>query len=238
MRECYICGGKGTAEGCPDCGKKFTDVTKIFTTVATDKMIKYADIPKAYVNMSWSTQQLIDTHPGIIYEDKFKRYYTQLEKILSIFAEGKIPNQSAIIIADRAMGKRIFAYNCLKLAAKHGYSICPILDNTEVKYISLKSASDPNSKYLFNHISLERIIFSDVLFLSVDYDNYSSALRTIESIMDKRARFDKPTFIISRYNLANLAYHDNNNGYISLFEDSRKINNLKFPVIINGSTIQ
>lgn len=238
MADCYVCGGKGTADGCPDCGKKFTDVTKIFSTIATDKMIKYADIPKAYVNMPWSTQQLIDTHPNIIYEDKFKRYYTQLEKILSIFAEGKIPNQSAIIIANRAMGKRIFAYNCLKLAAEHGFSICPILDNTEVKYISLKSATQPDSKYLFNHISLEKILFSDVLFLSVDYDNYSSALRTIESIMDKRARFDKPTFIISRYNLSKLSYYDRNDSYLTLFEDSRKVNNLKFPVIINGGSAQ
>lgn len=231
---CYTCSGVGIKGGCPECGKDLKEITKIFSDIPSDSTINSGKIPEEYINMAFEGIKLIDSHKQLEFNDKFQRYVNQLEKVLQIFESGKIPNQSAIFIADRGFGKRIFAYNCLKFAARNGYSICPIIDNTELKRLSIISSDNYKSSYLYNKLSIDEILTSDVLFITVDCDNYGTALRTIESIMDKRCRFNKPTFVISRFSLSQMSVFDKDSEYISLIENTRQVNNKKYPVIIKA----
>lgn len=231
---CYTCGGVGTSEGCPECGKKSVEVTKIFSDIPTDFTVNAGKIPLEYINMAFDPNLLISSHKQFEANAKFLRYVKQLEKVLQIFESGKIPNQSAIFIADRGFGKRIFAYNCLKFAAKNGFSISPIIDNTELKRINIISSDNYKSSFLYNKTSIEDILTADVLFMTVDCDNFGTALRTIESVMDKRCRLGKSTFVISRFSLDKMSVFDKDNDYISMIENTRQVNNKKYPVIIKA----
>lgn len=234
---CYTCGGKGLDGGCPECGKSIVEKTKIFYSPVSNETIKYGAIPEQYANKNWNRDALLKARGLVIDTQGVKRYIEQLEKIISIFERGEIPKQSAVIVADRGWGKRIFAYQCMKFAAEHGYKIAPILDHTEINYISLKSATSPDSKYLFNTIPVENLLFADILFITVDIANYKQALTVIESFMDKRARFGKPTFILSRMSLPQLAQYGHTD-HTSWMDHTRNVDNLRYPVVINGKELQ
>lgn len=233
---CYTCAGKGAKGGCPECGKTYEEVyTTKFVARASDEAIKSGAIPDEYINIAWDTSKLLKDKPeSLKSSDIFKRYVQQLEAVLQIFENGNVPNQSAIFIAPQQFAKRIFAYTCLKYAVNHGFSIAPILDNTEIKRISILSSDQYKSAYLYGKTPIESIVTADVLFMTVDVDNYGTALRTIESIMDKRSRQGKSTFVLSRFSLEAMSMFDKDKTYKGLLEKNRDANNKKFPVIIGG----
>ena len=231
--ECYTCRDKGMVGGCPDCGKVFSLGKKGSVKVSAE-MLDKALIPKEYLSVLWDREILESQHPQKLSEESFKHYVDQLTKLYGIFASGRIPDQSAIIIAERGMGKMTLAYVCMRLALENGYSVCPLLDNTQIKRINELSADKPNNYYLYQMPKIEEIIGSDVLFMTVDKDRYSTALRTIESIIDKRARRSLSTFVITRFSLETMSQFEAKNSYFTLQDFTRSFNNKKYPIIIKG----
>lgn len=229
---CRRCGGSGTYEGCPVCGKIKDQTEK--QIVLTETVVESQLIPKEYLGVEWDIQKLIHNHQELVEDEHFKRYSSQLKKIHEIFSRGEVPNKSAIILANRGMSKITFAYSCMQLALQYGHKVCRLIDNTQLKRINVLSSDNPNSWILRELPSIEEIETSDVLFLTIDKDNYGTALRTIESIMEKRARYEKSTFIISRYSLDKMSQFEKKNSYYSLMDYTGLNNPRKYPVIING----
>jgi hypothetical protein len=228
---CRTCEDRGLKNGCPTCGKVLGLQRK--TVTVTAEVLDSKNIPNEYLGVVWEAQKLKNNHQELIENNRFKYYVDQLTKMTEMFNSGKIPNQSAIIIAPRAMSKVTFAYSCMQLAMEHGYTVCPLLDNTQVKRINNLSADNPSNWITRGLPSIEEIITSDVLFLTVDMDNYATALRTIESVIEKRARCNKSTFIITRFPIERMCQFEKKNSYSSLFDRTRSFNNKKYPVIID-----
>lgn len=231
MISCRTCFDKGLPTGCPTCGR-YSNVGAKGSQVITEDMLTKCEIPKEYLASNWDEQILKDTHPTLIDDNNFINYIKNITRLVDRFRQGTIPDSSGFIIADRGFGKKTLAYICMKIAMSHGYTVCPMLDNTQIKRINVMSADNNKSYYLYNLPKIEDIIYSDVLFITVDYDNYSTALRTIESIMDKRARLSKSTFVISRYNINEMCMFEKKDKYHSFIEPTGKFNNRKYPVII------
>lgn len=229
--KCYRCGDKGEIGGCPDCGKVLALGQKGNVTI-TEEVLDRHVIPTEYLNVTWDVDLFKRSHPLLIDSQKGEYYIDQLTKIIDIFKRGELPQQSAIIISERGMAKKTFGYICMKLAIANGYSVCPMLDNTEIKRINELSADNYKSWALYKLPKIEDVIGSDVLFLTVDYDRYSTALRTIESVIDKRARHGRATIVLTRFSLKAMSQYEKDK-YISLIEQTRGYNNKKYPVIIS-----
>jgi hypothetical protein len=231
MSKCYRCGDKGEYGGCPECGKNLSMGGKGAVAVTTEILDKHI-IPHEYADVQWDTRILESTHQYKMGNPDFAEYCKQLEKIFRIYQQGEIPQQSAIIIAERGMGKMTLGYICMRYALSHGYTVCPMLDNTQIKRISELSSDRPTSYALYRQPYIEDILYSDVLFMTVDKDKYSTALRTIESIMDKRARVGNSTIVLTRFGLDVMSQFEKKGSYLTLQEPTRKFNNKKFPSII------
>lgn len=231
MIKCYRCKDKGEFGGCPDCGKTVGMGTKGSTIVTTEILEKHV-IPLEYQDILWDKKILEGTHPFKLESLDFKTYCEQLTRIYEIFRKGELPQQSAIIVAERGMGKLTLAYTCMKQALSHGYTVCPILDNTQIKRINELSSDNPKSYALYKQPRIEDLLYSDVVFMTVDKDRYSTALRTIESIIDKRARLGNATIVLTRFGLDAMSQFEKKDAYRSLQENTRSFNNKKFPAII------
>lgn len=229
--KCSVCRDKGMIKGCISCGTVLSLGGKGSTSVTTE-LLEKSCIPKEYKDIVWDKDLLIATHPTKSGNEDFNIYCNQLTKIQSIFSNGELPQQSAIIIAERGMAKLTLAYICMRYALENGFTVCPILDNTQIKRIKSLSSDNPKSYALYKQPTVEEIQYSDVLFITVDKDNYGSALRTIESVIDERARVSLPTFVITRFNLAMMSQFEKRDSYVSLQEPTRRFNNKKYPSII------
>lgn len=231
MIKCRCCADRGLPKGCPECGK-ILGIHKQSASVPINEMEKIK-IPEEYQNVIWDTDELKNSHPMLLSDNNFINYCNQLDKLSNLFTKGEIPKTSGIIISKRGYGKKTLAYYCMRVALSYGYTVCPMLDNTQIKRINQLSADNPTSWVLRQLPSVDEITYCDVLFVTVDIDNYSTALRTIESIMDKRARQSKSTFIISRYSLDEMSMFQQKRSYLTLLDSTGKLNNRKYPVVIN-----
>lgn len=229
---CYQCRDKGTIGGCPKCGKTVSLGNKGSVTV-TAELLEKNTIPAEYNDILWDRKILESSHVNKMGYENFLNYSEQLTRIFEIFHRGELPQQSAIIIADRGMGKMTLAYTCMKQALEHGYTVCPLMDNTQIKRINELSSDNPRSYALYKQPRIEDVLYSDCLFITVDKDRYSTALRTIESVMDKRARLSLSTMVITRYSLSSMSQFEKKDSYLSLQEPTRRFNNKKFPSIIS-----
>lgn len=231
ISKCYRCKDRGEYGGCPECGKTISLGQKGATVVTTELLEKHV-IPVEYQSILWDKKILEGTHPLKIENPDFKIYCEQLTRIYNVFQQGELPAQSAIIIAERGMGKLTLAYTCMKHALSHGYTVCPVLDNTQIKRINELSSDNPKSYALYKQPRMEDLLYSDVLFMTVDKDRFSTALRTIESLIDKRARLGNSTIVLSRFGLDSMSQFEKRDSYQSLQESTRTFNNKKFPAII------
>lgn len=237
MGECLYCRGKGTLDGCPKCGKKMSFGGAGAVEVTAEILEKFT-IPAEYLQTEWDDQVLLEDHPTKIKNKSFQRYMKELGKLMEIFRSGLPIKQSAIILAPRRYGKQTFANCCLKEALAHGFSILPILDNTQIKRINVLSADRPATDYMrLSKYTIEDLTQADICFMTIDADNFRSAFRTIDSLMDKRARMGKPTFVLSRFTLQDMSDYDSRKAYLGLVDKHRTNNHLRYPVIVNALSI-
>lgn len=228
---CYRCRDLGEIDGCPDC-QKIKSLGPMGSISVTKENLTRHQVPVEYQNIQWDPIILETTHPHMIGDPSFTAYCEQLTKLIEIFRRGELPQQSAIIVAPRSFAKLTFAYCCMNYGISNGYTVAPLLDTTEVKRINELSADNYTTYTSYKLPKIEELIGSDILFITVDKDRYGTALRTIESIMDKRSRQGRATIVLSRFTTKVMSQFEKRNSYDSLFEPTRRFNNKKFPVYL------
>ena len=155
----------------------------------------------------------------------------QLEKINGVFAGGQVPAKSAIIIAPAGYSKMVFAYSCMQHAATAGFSVAPILDTVELKRFLTLAGDNPQYK-LYNKLTYEDYIMSDVLFVTVTkLPAHEWAYQSVEEILDRRTRKGLSTFVISRFSLAEISKKDYSNQF-SAIALAMSADSMKYPAVI------
>ena len=127
-----------------------------------------------------------------------------------------------------------WAYSCMQEALKHGHSVMPIIDNTQFKRLNIISSDRISSKFLKNmKYTIDDYLAADVVFMTVDPDNFQSSYRTIDSLLSKRARLGLPTFVLSRYTIAQMSLLDYEGTFKSVVSKQQQDRN-KYVVVIGG----
>ncbi len=237
---CFTCGGNFDERyvdvPCPECGKQYKASANVLLEVKpSEEFIQSAkelSIPDFYIGKTWNAERLRKDNQDIIGDLTFQRYIQQLSKIHDIFSDGRIPNKSGIIIAPPRMSKMLWAYSCMQQALEHGYTVNWLLDTIELKRLLVLAGDKPDYK-LYNKISYDDYIMADVCFITVTkteyrYDSYS----TILEIIDRRSRKGLSTFVISRFDLKQLARRDYDKHFLAIRDYNGHDNDLKFPVIV------
>lgn len=242
MSHCFTCGGKGFLDKvCPECGREPNQVSLNLDKKDTTDFVKKINgimIPNKYHGVLWNKETLeldnaskLSKYNETGYTDLlFERYTNQLEKINTIFAEGRLPHKSAIIIAPAGYSKITFAYSCMQRALDAGFTVAPLLDTCEVKRALILACE--NVRYRINNfMTYEEYIMSDVMFVTVTkLYNHTEAYQIIEELLDRRSRKGLSTFILSRFSLAEMSKADKTDS----FKAVEKINtdDMKYPAII------
>lgn len=228
---CLTCRGQGMVGGCPSCGK---DIVVETAVPLADEELDTMAIPKYYQTVTWSKKALIDSHQGVSAQSALERYAETLDRMYKIFCSGGIPSKSCIVVASHGMGKMTWAYSCMMAAMKHGYSVVPILDNTQYRRLSVLSSERMYSKVLKQAYSIEDYNQADVMFMCIDPDNFQGSYRTVDSVLSKRARLGKPTFILSRYSIKQMSLLDNTGSFNSSVEAKAEQDRNKYVLVIGG----
>lgn len=229
---CLLCRDKGTLGGCPSCGKSIS--LERPAVEVPEETLQDLSIPEYYFKNRWSKQILLDSHKDIEASSALEHYAENLSRIHSIFCRGQIPNKSFIVIAQQGMSKMTWAYSCMQEALSHGFSVVPILDNTQYKRLSIISSDRMSSKIAKQSYSIEDYNTADVCFLTVDPDNFQGSYRTIESLLSKRARLGKQTFILSRFSLTQMALLDYTNSFATTTSTGALKDKNKYLEVIGG----
>ncbi len=232
--QCYRCRDIGIEGGCPDCNK-VKEISGNPAVEVTEEVLDQYKVPKFYRASKWNSKVLSEAYPELATHRTFRDYISQLDKIYESFKSGNIPSQSVFIIAPPRRGKQVFAFSCMQAAINHGYACAPVLDSSEWRRLNLLATERPTSKELKTFgCTLEQVLNADILFLTVDKDNFSGAYRAIESLIDKRSRRDKPTIVISRYSLEQMSFLDYDDNFKHIVDKTRRLNQLKYVGLILG----
>lgn len=232
---CYVCGGKGFMNKvCPECGhpmiKRSIDFSKVDTDDFRDKL-ETLRVPDQYKGVTWDGEILKHFKTCDQNNSGFDKYIKQLDKIHSIFAAGKVPLKSAIIISPAGYSKRIFAYSCMQRALLSGWSVAPVLDTIELKRLLVLSADKPSYR-LYSCIDYDEYVMSDVCFVEVTkLPQHAYAAPTVQEVLDRRGRLGKSTFILSNFTLDEMSKFDSF-GSFSAIKNQGIVDNYKYPAII------
>lgn len=230
--ECLYCRGQGMPGGCPKCGKE--SGTRQVVTEVTPEIIQSAAIPEQYKDVYWDEKRIRADYENMLQNPAFVSYVSKLSRVYDIFAKGGIPKQSLIVMAPRRFGKVTWAYSCMKQALAHGYSVAPMLDNTQYLRLNVLCSERPNSRYIRKlGYQIEDVDFADVVFITVDKCNWAGSFRTFDALIDKRMRMGKPTFVISRFSLMEMSRADVfSDSVAGVVDISRRNNTVKYPSFI------
>lgn len=232
---CLTCRDKGTFTGCTVCGKVRAHSGNEFVelTVATKDSIK---IPTYYHNTVWSADTLRSSNPDLAMQAMFKRYVLSLDALYKRFEKGILPTQTLFIQAPRRRSKRIWAYSCMMSALHHGYTVAPMIDTSEWRRANVMSSERSTSKYsTVCDMTVEEFLTRDVMFITVDLDNYQTSYRAIESLIDKRSRRDLNTIILSRYSIQDISMTDYTQSFEGIEDNSRMLDLKKYIEVVRSN---
>lgn len=222
---CHMCGGYGKEGGCPRCGQTPSGVVAV-KTLQLDIPIDM--IPAAYQGKLWSPPVGDENTPL-----KFKEFDSNLETVLKIFLDGKIPHFSMFIATPMKYGKHAFAYSCMQTALAQGKTVAPLLTTSDWRRLYKISQMNPFYK-LYDAYTWDNLVSRAVVFLSVDHsDDRFDVVGLLKDILDTRAAFNLPTFIISDYKLTELVPKWDAKSYNAIYNPDPKRDYLRYPVILH-----
>lgn len=229
---CLVCRDRGMPGGCPSCGRK--NDSRPEQIAVTEEILLDHSIPEQYKGIMWNETILRKDYQTLNESAGFNAYVSKLSRVYDIFEKGGIPKTSIVIMAPRRYGKMTWAYSCMQQALIHGYSVAPMLDNTQYSRLNILCSERPNSRYIRRlGYQIEDVDFADIVFMTVDKMNWAGAFRVFDSLIDKRTRLGKPTFIISRFSMIEMTRADSFDDAAAGFVDTSRRNNiLKYPTII------
>lgn len=234
---CFVCGNNGfTDKECPGCGRapvlqsmnfEFQEETQEFV-----KKIDSFGIPDVYRGVSWDAEILKNSKQSLLKDYNFIHFVEQLQKINKVFCSGLLSRKSAIIIAPAGFSKMIFAYSCMQRALDNNFTVAPLLDTNELKRLMFLGAENPKYK-LYDRIDYDSYLLSDVMFITVTkLKQHEWAYEVVQEILDKRTRLGLGTFIISRFDLAEISKRDYANSFDAL-ADTTSTDTYKYPAVIS-----
>lgn len=224
MPSCHYCNDEGKPGGCPRCGLTQRSAPKInqlnFESVSDI-------IPVPYQRVDWTMPDNADLPL------KFKQFDESLDKVYNKFLTGTVPPFSMFIAAPPKYGKNLFAYSCMKTALAQKFSVAPLLSTGDWRRLHKTSQLNPFYK-LYNRYRWDQLVATDVVFISIDHseDKYDD-IPLLKSIMDARALFNFPTFIISDYKLTTLVPKWNSDLYTMIYNTDEHRDYLRYPVILH-----
>lgn len=238
MFECYVCRDGEQNIDCSECGRqKDVPISEPLTDLMETSDYSKLLIPTFYRGVKFNSEQLIEQHAGDKHDTTFMKYANQLGKVHSIFEAGKLPPKSAIFVAPKTYGKVTFVYSCMQLAHLHGHKVFPMMDTEEIQRFITLSEQRPLQPIKgfgkdFNY-SYEDFLEADVVFITITKSVYrKNASQVIEQILDKRSRYDKPTFFISGFSMAEIGQFDYSQRTTRMIDRTQRENPLRYPVII------
>lgn len=227
---CVICGGKGFPGGCPQCKKDSLMGGHDEEIAVTAEAVKSLLIPAQYTRVRWDPNQLCRSHPDVKNPDELARYAKLLTNLYQVFEAGLIPVRSAFIVAPRTYAKNTLAYCCMIQALKHKYSVAPLIDNMQYKRMRRLASDRPYGKALKDMpIDIEGYDNADVVFMTIDPSNYLESFNVVEGLVTRRARIGKPTIILSRFTVNQLAYYCNGANYKTFLNNGSQTDAFKYP---------
>ena len=148
----------------------------------TEKILR--SIPAKYVNKTFTPELITPPEKS----SNFGSYISALSDIYSKIISGEVLSRSAYVFSFQGLGKQHWVYSCIQECLKQGLSVSPYLDTKEA--VSLfKSEELPNSyftnDYVFLKMATGLLDFNDVSIMRL--------------LLDRRARNNRPTIIVSRY---------------------------------------
>lgn len=224
MDFCHKCNNEGLEGGCPKCGRtprKVAGQQALVFDVPTDI------IPVPYQGKLWECPDPAGVSVVCRQVDE------GMEKVHNKFLKGEIPAFSMFIAAPPKSGKNLFAFSCMQTALMHKFSVAPYLSTGDWQRLHKVSQMNPFYK-LYGKYTWDKLIACDVVFLYVDYsDERKSSIPLMKSIMDARAAFDKPTFILSDYRLQDLVCAWKREEYTMIYNPDPNRDCLRYPVLLH-----
>ena len=221
---CHLCGGKGKKEGCPRCGLALRDAV-VVQTMQLDVPVDL--IPQAYQGKLWVKPESSDSIPL-----KFREFDNSLDKLKNEFLAGRIPKFSVFLSTPPKYGKHDFAFTCMQTALVQRYSVAPLLSTSDWRRLYRVSQMNPFYK-LYDKYKWDDLVSRDVVFLTVDHsDDRFDVISLLKDILDTRASFGKPTFILSDYKLTELTSHWNANNYNLIYNPIPDCDHNRYPYIM------
>lgn len=194
---CWTCRDEGMPGGCPKCGKTPLDKK---TPIGYESSI---GVPTQFKkDLVWDSKILLRAKPEKADDRTFRKYAAILDGLYADAKNGIMSKKSLMIISDRGSGKHTFAYAMLKELSAHGFTTCMVFDHNEYLRLSLMGSERPYTK---QRLSMDDIIYSDFVVMTIDPSNRFTAMKAIQSILMKRGHAGNPTLILSDYPLSMLA---------------------------------
>ena len=222
MAKCHLCNDQGKEGGCSRCGltpRKSVAVNLHVTPLPADV------IPIAYQGKVWSKSNNTDIPAN------FKQFDDLLERVYNIFLTGQLPRFSMFIAAPPKSGKNMFAYSCMQTAYAQKFKVAPLLSTADWRRLHAVSQTNPFYK-LYGQYQWDRLVMLDVVFMFVTHtEEHHNDIPLIKNILDTRATFNLPTFIISDYLLTELIPKWNSEQYSMIFNPDEQRDYLRYPVI-------
>lgn len=240
--KCYTCRDKGTKEGCVKCGTvSALPEDKLKDTLTAEEYSKLY-IPEYYKGKLYNPATLHESYPSLATNEKFKHYTSQLGKLVQFYKEGKVPPKSIIINSSVGMAKQVLAYTCMQLAHQHGMTIFPLMDTMQLRRLLYKNT---HNMYTRDHttpddfqFTLEELITADVVFMSVEHEfSRGNAHETIVQVMDMRARYNKPTVVLTEYSINDISRTDFNKRFNKRFNRTGREDPYRYPILISFTEV-
>lgn len=189
---------KGKAKRCSNCDgimKKEDIVEK--SKEELEVLYEKLNIPEYYLERNFDPSVLKNDEnlPLEVRRDiKMDFYINQIVGIYDYFVLGKKLENSFILMSPQGNSKSHFVFSCIREALKHGLSVSPYYDTSEIhKFIK------------FDDIKLKELLETDIVFIKVVPAFVSKTdTQVLKFIMDKRARRNLPTIVTSRFNMGYL----------------------------------
>lgn len=220
---CHACGNFGIEGGCPRCGKtpKTVAGAKILTLNAPVEFI-----PVHYQGKLWEPPANDVTQASLT-------FYGSLSRVHDEFLKGNVPAFSMYVSSNAKGGKHEFAYSCMQTAMAQGFSATPLLSASDWRRLYRVSITNPYYK-LYDQFTWDDLIRRDVAFMFIDHsDERFDVISLLKDVMDSRAAFGKPTFIISDYKLNTLNKRWGTSTYGMIYNPDPSRDTLRFPVVLH-----
>lgn len=224
MSTCHLCNGEGKVGGCPRCGltlRKSIGQKLHRLDVPTDI------IPNVYLGNMWEKPEVVTDSL------EFKKFDDSLEKVYNKFLMGELPSFSMFIAAPPKSGKTSFAYSCMQTSLAQKFSVAPYLSTADWRRLYKVSQMNPFYK-LYGKYQWDDLCTRDVVFLFIDHsDEHNDDIPLLKSLLDSRAAFSRPTFIMSDYRLNDLVPRWNKDAYLMIYNSREKRDYLRYPVVLH-----